>query len=202
MPLDEAGEQLSICGGFDRINDLISSGVVGIVPYYCQVIVFTEFSTILAAGFLPNRAGGTLDFVVLAMVLVLLAMGFSIYQVRVKKNPRLHRLLQVVTAIVLLVTLVGFEVDIRLNGWREMAEESPFYDSGLVGWSLVIHLIFAIPTPFIWAGVIGFGLSRFRESFQAGEYNRVHRFWGRVAAAFMIMTAVTGWIFYYLAFVA
>lgn len=164
--------------------------------------MITEFSTLLAAGFLPNRASGTLDFVVVAMVLVLAALGFSIYQVRNKKNPQLHRLVQLVTAIVLLVTLVGFEVDIRLNGWREMAEPSPYYDSGVVSWSLWIHLMFAIPTPFIWAGVIGFGMSRFRASFQAGEFNRVHRIWGRVAAAFMVMTAITGWIFYYLAFVA
>lgn len=164
--------------------------------------MFTDFSTILAAGFLPNRASGTLDFVVVAMVLVLVAMGFSIYQVRSKNNPRLHRMVQLVTAIVLLITLVGFEVDIRINGWREMAEASPYYDSGVVGWSLAIHLMFAIPTPFIWAGVIGFGLSRFRESFQAGEFNRIHRIWGRAAAFFMAMTAVTGWVFYYLAFVA
>lgn len=162
----------------------------------------TDISNLLAAGFLPNRASGTLDFVVVAMVLVLLALGFSIYQVRVKKNPKLHRAIQLITAAILLVTLIGFEVDIRMNGWREMAKASPYFESGVVSWSLWIHLMFAIPTPFVWAGVIWFGLTRFRSSFQAGDYNRRHRMWGRIGAVFMLMTAVTGWVFYYLAFVA
>ncbi len=174
----------------------------GILVYFFTGNCVTNFSTVLAAGFLPNRASATLDFVVVAMVLVLIALGLSVYQVRKKQNPKLHRSIQLITAIVLLITLIGFEVDIRMNGWREMAKPSPYFESGVVNWSLWIHLMFAIPTPFVWGGVIWFGLSRFRTSFQVGEYNRRHRIWGRVAAVFMVMTAVTGWIFYYLAFVA
>jgi hypothetical protein len=62
--------------------------------------------------------------------------------------------------------------------------------------------MFAIPTPFVWGAVVWSATGRFRQSFQQGEYNRWHRISGRVAAGMMFMTAVTGWIFYYVAFVA
>lgn len=136
------------------------------------------------------------------MLLVLLILAFSVYLVRAKQNYKLHRLIQLVTASVLLVTLVVFEVDIRINGWRDLAEASPYFESGVVDWSLWIHLMFAIPTPIVWGAVIWFGLAKFKESFHAGDFNRVHRFWGWIATALMAGTAVTGWIFYYLAFVA
>jgi uncharacterized membrane protein YozB (DUF420 family) len=170
------------------------------MPLVTELLALPEF---LASGFLPNRATATLDFVVVAMVLVLIALAVSIRQIRNAKNPRLHRLIQLVTAGVLLLTLVVFEVDMQfLTDWRELAEPSPYFDSGVVNWALWIHLMFAIPTPLVWAGVIWFGLSRFKESFEAGDYNRVHRFWGRIASGLMVMTAITGWVFYYLAFVA
>ena len=86
--------------------------------------------------------------------------------------------------------------------WRECARLSPHYDSGVVDWSLVIHLIFAIPTPFVWGFVIVLATKRFRNGFEQGEFNRFHRISGRIAAAMMLATAVTGWVFYYLAFVA
>lgn len=143
-----------------------------------------------------------LDFVVVAMVLVLVALGYSVFQVRKKKNAKLHRTVQLVTAVVLLVTLIAFEVHVRMTDWRSLAEPSPYFESGLVDWSLWIHLLFAIPTPVVWGVVIGFGLSRFKKSFEVGRFNQTHRFWGRVAAGMMGMTAVTGWVFYYLAFVA
>lgn len=144
-----------------------------------------------------------LDFVAVAMLLVCVVLVFSIYQVRNKKNPRLHRLIQIVTAIVLTGAVIAFEVDVRFfTDWRTLAEPSPYYESGLVSWMLVIHLLFAVPTPIVWVVVIFMALKRFRESFSQETFNRIHRISGWVAATFMLMTAVTGWVFYYLAFVA
>lgn len=144
-----------------------------------------------------------LDFVVLAMFGVTLVLAYSIYQVRVKKRPLWHRNIQIATAIVLTLALVAFEVDVRfVSPWRQAAEVSPFYESGWVNRWLAIHLVFAIPTPFIWGYVILSGLRRFKTGFKQGNYNRRHRILGRIAAGFMFMTAVTGWLFYYLAFIA
>ena len=144
-----------------------------------------------------------LDFVTLAMLAVVVVLTFSIYIVRAKKNFCLHRNIQIGTAVVLVLALVAFEVDVRfVTKWRQLAEVSPFYDSGIVDWCLNIHLCFAIPTPIIWAAVIVMALRRFKTGFSQGAFNRFHRITGRVAAAFMYLTAITGWIFYYVAFVA
>ena len=162
-----------------------------------------DFNFLLANGFLPNRANWMLDFVAMAMAGVLLSLAFSIFQVRIRKNYALHKKFQLSTALVLLVALTAFEVDMQfLTDWRKLAEPSPFYDSGIVSRALAIHLLFAIPTPFVWGGVIWFAMARFRGGFQKGAFNKTHRTWGWIATVLMVMTSLTGWVFYYLAFVA
>ena len=137
------------------------------------------------------------------MLGVSLILIYSIYQIRVKKRPELHRNIQIITAIVLTVALIAFEVDVRfITNWRSLAEPSPYYATGLVDFWLTVHLIFAIPTPLVWGFVIGMALKHFKTGFQQGAYNRRHRISGRIAAALMFLTAITGWIFYYVAFVA
>jgi uncharacterized membrane protein YozB (DUF420 family) len=144
-----------------------------------------------------------LDFVVVAMLGVTLVLGYSIYQIRFKKKPVLHRNIQIATAVVLTVALLAFEIDVRFfTDWRALAQTSPYYESGIADWCLWVHLLFAIPTPLVWATVIISGLRRFKTGFDQGKYNRIHRISGRVAAGLMVLTAVTGWIFYYVAFVA
>ncbi len=144
-----------------------------------------------------------LDFVALAMLGVTVVLAFSIYLIRVKKNPLLHRNIQIATAIVLTFALLAFEIDMRfITDWRALAEASPYYQTGTVDRWLIIHLLFAIPTPFVWGFVIFMALKKFKTGFYQGSYNRAHRISGRFAAAFMFMTAVTGWIFYYVSFVA
>ena len=144
-----------------------------------------------------------LDFVVVAMLGVTLVLGYSIYQIRYKKNPIRHRNIQIATAIVLTVALLAFEIDVRyFTNWRELAEGSPYYESGFADLCLWVHLVFAIPAPVVWAVVIIMGLRRFKTGFEQGRFNRTHRISGRIAAGFMVLTAVTGWVFYYVAFVA
>ncbi len=184
------------------LPDSISLNIFHLVSFV-RLIVLSEFHCLLANGFLPNRATWMLDFVALAMVGVLLALSFSIFQVHSRNNPKAHRTIQLGTAMVLLVALVAFEVDMQyLTDWRELAKPSPFYESGVVSIVLWIHLAFAIPTPFVWGGVIGFAVLRFRGGFQAGDFNKSHRTWGWIASLFMAMTSLTGWVFYWLAFVA
>ncbi len=147
-----------------------------------------------------------LDFVTLAMLGVVIVLAISIYLVRVGKNKHLHRSIQIGTAIILTLTLVAFEIDVRfITQWRELAEVSPFYESGWVDRFLAVHLVFAIPTPLVWAVVIFMAMRRFKHDLSAElttDFNRFHRISGRIAAAFMFLTAITGWIFYYVAFVA
>ena len=148
-----------------------------------------------------------LDFVTLAMLAVVIVLALSIYLVRVKKKKRLHRTIQIATAVTLTLALIAFEIDVRfITNWRELAQPSPFYQSGWVDRCLAIHLVFAIPTPLVWGVVIFTALWKFKSDFSsetaATKFNRFHRISGRIAAALMFLTAITGWIFYYVAFVA
>ena len=148
-----------------------------------------------------------LDFVALAMLAVVVVLALSIYLVRYKKNKRLHRTIQVATAVTLTLALIAFEIDVRfVTKWRELAQASPFYQSGWVDRCLWIHLLFAIPTPLVWGVVIYMALRRFKSDFSSemagSSFSQFHRISGRIAAALMFLTAITGWIFYYVAFVA
>jgi uncharacterized membrane protein YozB (DUF420 family) len=155
------------------------------------------------AGFLPTRGSVMLDFVFLAMFAIVLVMGFSIWLVRTRRMFQWHKRIQIATAVVLLATIVAFEIDMRLiTDWRKLAEPSRFMASGAVDTTLAIHLMFAIPTPVIWIITIVHALRNFPNPPQPGPCSARHRKWGWLSVVMMSMTAVTGWIFYWVAFVA
>lgn len=156
-------------------------------------------------GFLGSRGSIMLDVVVLGMAVVLPAMGGSILLAK-RGNYLLHRNLQLTLGVLLLVVVGAFELDMRLNGWRHRAEESPYYateDSmGLVDPILYVHLFFSITTVVLWIVVITRALRNFDNPPVPSAHSAWHLRWARLAAYDMILTAVTGWIFYYVAFVA
>ncbi len=157
-------------------------------------------------GFLGNRASFMLDVVFLAMFFVVPVMGWSIYQVKHRHRYLLHKQIQVGIGVVLLLAVTLFEIDMRVNGWRERATASPYYDAvwsaGWVNWSLWIHLTFAVSTSVLWVFVIVQALRKFPRPPQPNEYAPRHKLWARIAAVDLCLTALTGWIFYWLAFVA
>ena len=157
-------------------------------------------------GFLPTRGSFMLDFVVVGMAAILPLLGLSIYLVRQRKQYQWHKRLQIGLASTLLLTVVPFEVDLRfVTDWRALAEPSPFYQPGTwnpVWYSLIIHLCFAIPTPLLWIYVVIQALRKFPAPPTPGIHSKHHLFWARLAAGGMLMTGLTGWVFYYLAFVA
>ena len=154
-------------------------------------------------GFLGTRASLMLDVVFLAMFAVLPAMGWSIYLVKYRRNYLLHKQLQLILGTVLLVAVAAFEVDMQfLTNWRLRAEPSPYYQSGLVIVCLWIHLFFAVPTAVLWIFVIVQALRKIPSPPQPCAYSPQHIRWAKLAALEITMTAVTGWIFYWLAFVS
>lgn len=156
---------------------------------------------LLASGFLPTRGSIVLDTVFLAMFASCAVLLMSIWLVRYRQKYKAHRKIQICLAAVLAIAIFVFEIDVRfLTDWRSLASSSRFYDSGIVDRALWIHLVFAIPTPFVWAYVVVQALRKFPKDVGPGEHSRSHRFWGWVAAGLMLMTAMTGCIFYWLAF--
>ena len=160
-------------------------------------------------GFLGFRGSLMLDVVFLAMFAVLPGLAVSIYAVKQGKFE-LHKKLQLLLGGVLLLAVLAFEVDMRLHDWEPRAAASPYFRgdaadvdwSSTVGVSLIVHLFFAIPTTLLWIMVIVQALRKFPSPPQPGQHSNAHKFWGWLATLEMFGTAVTGWIFYYLAFIA
>ena len=138
-----------------------------------------------------------LDIVAVAMFVIVPVMAWSIMQAK-KGRYALHGKVQLGLGIVLLVAVVLFEVDIRINGWRHLAAESRFYGS-LVYPVLMVHLFFAVSTTVLWAWTIIAAMRRFPWPPAPNAYSPLHRKLGLLAAIDMTCTAVTGWTFYVLA---
>jgi uncharacterized membrane protein YozB (DUF420 family) len=153
-------------------------------------------------GFLGTRASFMLDVLVLAMGVVVLVLGWSIYEVKYRHRYQLHKWVQVSLGVVLLVAVIVFEIDVRLYGWQDRAAgEIGGHASRLVMTSLAVHLVFAISATILWPLVIIRALLNFPSPPHPGPHSRFHVRWARIAAIDMFITAVTGWTFYYLAFV-
>ena len=143
-----------------------------------------------------------LDVVAVAILAVLPVLGFSIWLVRCRRLYAIHKRIQLTLATVLLMTVVAFEIDMRfLTDWRERAKASPYFADWVMR-SLGIHLCFSISTAVLWVFVVVQALRKIPRSARAVGLQPRHRFWARLAAADLLMTAVTGWVFYWLAFVA
>ncbi len=147
-----------------------------------------------------------LDFVFLAMFGIVPLMGLSIYLVKYRRKYTVHKIMQISLGLTLAVAVAAFEIDMRLfTDWEKLAASSPYYIAGqwnTVWYSLLVHLCFAIPTTFLWIFVIVQAVRKIPAPPAPSDYSRQHIFWARLAAGGMTMTAITGWIFYYLAFVA
>ena len=61
-------------------------------------------------GFLGTRASFMLDVVFLAMLAIVPVLCWSVYLVRYRRNYALHKRIQLLTGLVLLVAVVAFEV--------------------------------------------------------------------------------------------
>jgi putative membrane protein len=153
-------------------------------------------------GFLGTRASFLLDVVCLAMVVVVAVLGWSIRQVRRHRRYQLHKRVQLTLATLLAVVLVVFEIDVRLHGWQERAAgQLGGQASTAVMAALAIHLCFAVTTVLLWIVVITLALRRFPAPPEPNEHSAFHRRWARLAAWDMVLTTITGWTFYVLAFV-
>jgi uncharacterized membrane protein YozB (DUF420 family) len=157
-------------------------------------------------GLLGTRGSWMLDLVFLAMFVVVPVMLWSIWQVRRHRRFERHRWVQTVLGLLLGAAVLAFEVDMRIHGWRDRAKPSRFWRDGAlndwIDWSLLIHLACAIPAALLWVLVIVQALRHFPRPARPSPYSPSHRRWARLAAIEMVLTAVTGWIFYWLAFVA
>ncbi len=168
---------------------------------------FAPFLLAQSGGFLGFDTSLMLDVVFTAMFAVLPLLALSIYLVKQKKYTQ-HKLINLILGAVLLVAVLAFEIDMRFfTDWELLAQDSPYFDpqhkwTSIAGLALIIHLCFAIPTPLLWIYVIVQALRKFPSPPRPNDHSRPHSKFAWLAAGGMVMTALTGGTFYYLAFVA
>ena len=149
-----------------------------------------------------------LDVVVVAMFFVLLALCFSVYSVKYRRMYHRHKVIQITLASTLLVVLLLFEIDVHfIDNWMVRADASPYFDaatkSGLVVYALAIHLVFATTTFALWLMVILRALTEFSQTRRVPTSTAASTGAGaRSPRSTWCMTTLTGWLFYWLAFVA
>lgn len=160
-------------------------------------------------GFLGYDSSLMLDVVVCALVLIVPALLYSLYVVKVPRNYTLHRNLQVVLGIVLLVAVAAFEVDTQWvhGGWENIVNK-PGKDPRLTGERLDavrqflrIHLVFAVSTPLLWATTLVMALRRYPSPPTPGRHSWLHKKLGWASTVDITLTSVTGLWWYYIAFV-
>lgn len=155
----------------------------------------------MASGFLGTPASIMMDVVVCSLVLVVPALLWSVYLARFRRQFALHKQVQLVLGVVLLIVVVLFEVDIRLHGgFWEMAQESAYYQTAFLRNLLSVHLFFSISTVFIWAVTYATALKSFPSPPRPGSFSPKHKVMAWISVVDMVATVVTGLMVYYFGF--
>jgi putative membrane protein len=153
------------------------------------------------AGFIPGSRGSLMmDVVATAMLVVVPGLLFGITQAR-RRHYVAHKRVQVALAVALAVTVIAFELEVRLVGWRHLAMPSPYYDTWLFP-LLTLHVTFAVTTTVMWCVTVVHALRRIGTPPAPGIGSARHRYLGKATALVTLVTATTGWIFYWMAFIA
>ena len=152
-------------------------------------------------GFLGTRASIGMDVVFVGLLALLPVLAWSVAAVR-RGRYELHKALQLFIAAALAAAIVVFEIDVRLvSDWKPRAAASPFWPGGVLA-ALAVHLVFAVSTFVLLVWVLWEAVARFPTPPTPGTHGPRHRRMARLAAADLVLTAITGTAFYWLAFVA
>ena len=152
----------------------------------------------MAIDLLGNGAPLALDLIVVALTVLLPVLAASIVAIR-RGQRRLHRSLQIAITVALVVSLLLFEFQIRnLGGWRESIADRNLSESQLsaITAMLIVHLIFSVTTPAFWLAALISSTKAW-----TGRRPQVHHWLGRLAALDLVLTAITGWVWYAMAYV-
>jgi putative membrane protein len=153
-------------------------------------------------GFIPGTRGSfMLDVVALAMIAILPVLVFGVQLARRRKRYGHHRKVMLSVSGVLGVAVVLFEVEMRLAGWRHRAEPSPFYET-YVPIALIIHLVCAVSTSLLLVATVWMAARHFATPPRPNYHSQRHKRLGTFSTIGLFLTSITGWIFYYLAFLA
>ena len=153
-------------------------------------------------GYIPGSRGSfMLDTVAIAMFIVLPALAIGVRKAKFERKFEKHRNIMLSLSVLLLVAVIAFELEMRLIGWRHLAEPSPYYET-VVPWLLGIHIVCSVSGTLLLAATVTMALKNFARPPRPGAHSNIHMRIGKATAVALALTSVTGWVFYYLAFIA
>ncbi len=160
-------------------------------------------------GFLGYRTSFMLDFVVCALVIIVPVLLYSLWLVKVKRAYAQHKFLQIALGVILLFAVGAFEIDLQIvhGGWENIVQKSYPDEAALAARVeesrpyLWLHLLFAVTTPVLWCVTLVLALKRFPSPPTPDKHSRLHKTLGWLSTIDITLTAVTGLLFYYVAFV-
>lgn len=152
-------------------------------------------------GFLGTKAPFMMDLVVLALFAIIPVLIYSIKLAKTGQYIK-HKSIQIALAIILLISVILFEIEIRIAGGIYQLIDIAPSERLLFDIVLYTHLFFAITTPLIWGFVIFSAIKNFDGKSFPARYANKHRLWGKIATIDLILTSLTGFLVYYLGFLA
>jgi putative membrane protein len=153
-------------------------------------------------GFIPfSRGSFMLDLVAVAMFAVLPAVAIGVNLVKNKRNFESHKKVMLGISLVLGVAVFLFELEMRMVGWKDLAEPSPYFNTYLFT-ALGVHLVCSISTTFLLSATVLLALRKFPNPPGPNGHSSLHKTLGGLSATGLMLTSVTGWTFYYMAFIA
>ena len=141
-----------------------------------------------------SKAPWQIDLLALFALFVLVAQPLSILFVRIGLE-KTHKFIQIFLSLVLIPTFSLFEYQVRTTGWRDIAEESLYYDSIIIP-LLPIHMLLACSALICWF----FTLADMIKKEDEKDYRPTHKKFGYTSSLLMYLTAISGVSIYYLAF--
>lgn len=162
------------------------------------------------SGFLGYPTTFMLDFVVCALALIVPLLLYSLWLARFRRRYLAHKRMQIALGLILLAAVTAFEVDVQMvhGGWENIVSRQSLAPeqlqqkiSAVRPW-LLVHLVFAVTTPLLWAVTIVLALKRFGPNAHPGPHSQLHKFLGWASTIDITLTSVTGLLFYYHAFIA
>lgn len=149
----------------------------------------------ITEGFLGTRADIIIDVVMTVSGFLPALLMFTFY-LAAKGKHQLHKNLQLALLLIVTVLVVALEVDVRSGDLQAAGALSIYHDTTIMRVVFIIHLIFAITTFVGWTWLVIKSSKIHPKSFAA--FN--HKKWGKILFVDVVLTVITGWMIYLMAF--
>jgi uncharacterized membrane protein YozB (DUF420 family) len=147
------------------------------------------------------RCDVLMDIVVVSMIIILPLLWYSFKKVKVERNYKLHKNIQLIMFIILFFVVLLFEYDMKQNGGIfEMVKGSSYEGTFFLNFMIYFHTLLSITTSLIWIILIVASLVKFGNNPHPGKFSKTHKLWGKIGMWDMALTCITGLILYLFGF--